>query len=170
MEQYRELDALGFPGYRVGSEGTVWQLVDGTWVELPQRRTRHRQSKRYPYVQLTRADGRRVTKWVCRLMLEAFVGQPPPGHECRHYPDPEVTNNSIHNLRWGTHSQNCLDYREQKNQRALTDEEARALGRFIVSVGSLNRARKLTLENVSTIRAAYTAGGATQRELADRYA
>lgn len=43
------------------------------------------------------------------LILLAFVGPPPDGMECRHFPDRDPTNNKIENLSWGTRQQNVDD-------------------------------------------------------------
>lgn len=45
---------------------------------------------------------------VHRLVLEAFVGPSPAGHECCHK-DGDPANNSLENLRWGTKSENVRD-------------------------------------------------------------
>jgi HNH endonuclease/NUMOD4 motif len=49
-----------------------------------------------------------TTKCVHRLVLEAFVGPPPQGHEACHR-DGKHLNNSIANLYWGTRSDNLRD-------------------------------------------------------------
>lgn len=46
--------------------------------------------------------------YVHRLVLEAFRGTCPPGHEACHYDD-DPSNNRLENLRWGTSSENSLD-------------------------------------------------------------
>lgn len=45
---------------------------------------------------------------VHRLVLLAFVGPCPDGHECRHL-DGDPTNNALENLQWGTRSENQRD-------------------------------------------------------------
>lgn len=46
---------------------------------------------------------------VHELVLEAFVGPCPDGMQCRHFPDPDKTNNHLENLQWGTRSENEQD-------------------------------------------------------------
>jgi len=48
---------------------------------------------------------------VHHAVLEAFVGERPPGAIGRHFPDREVSNNRLANLSWSTQSQNMLDRR-----------------------------------------------------------
>lgn len=52
--------------------------------------------------------GQVSTRFVHRLVLEAFRGTCPPGHQACHYDD-EPTNNRLENLRWDTNSANNLD-------------------------------------------------------------
>ena len=47
-------------------------------------------------------------KLVHRLVLEAFVGPPREGEECRHL-DGNPKNNHLTNLRWGSRRENSLD-------------------------------------------------------------
>lgn len=74
--EYR--DVPGFPGYRVGSDGSLWSKLLGsnrgfsdTW-----RRLKPGNSKGY-HLHLLYNNGKRVTRFVHRLVLEAFVGPRP---------------------------------------------------------------------------------------------
>ena len=53
-------------------------------------------------------NGRYHTVYMHRLLLETFVGPCPKGMECRHLDD-NKSNNSLDNLIWGTHIENCAD-------------------------------------------------------------
>lgn len=77
-----------------------------------------------------RADGYRLvrvrvggvgeyqSKYVHRMVLEAFVGPPPPGTECCHN-NGNASNNHVSNLRWGTSSENSQDIlRHGRNAKA----------------------------------------------------
>lgn len=44
-----------------------------------------------------------------KLVLTSFVGPCPDGMEACHFPDRDVTNNRLDNLRWDTHSNNEAD-------------------------------------------------------------
>ena len=61
----------------------------------------------YVYCSL-RDSGRSKNLRVHRLVLEAFVGPCPDGMEALHI-DGNKLDNSVENLRWGTHSENMLD-------------------------------------------------------------
>lgn len=62
----------------------------------------------YRHVSLHR-DGRRSTKYIQRLVLLAFCGEPhcPDADACHN--DGDKDNNRLTNLRWGTRAENCAD-------------------------------------------------------------
>ncbi len=62
----------------------------------------------YLLVDLWRGDEGKTLK-VHRIVLSAFVGPCPEGHEACHFPDRSRSNNALSNLRWGTDSENSLD-------------------------------------------------------------
>lgn len=103
-------DIAGFPGFRVGDDGSVWSSRRGEWT--PCRLYRRPYGSKYVVVCL-RAErgqyGKVSCRYVHRLVLEAFVGPCPSGMECRHFPDSDTRNNSLENLSWGTHVQNIAD-------------------------------------------------------------
>ena len=53
-------------------------------------------------------DGKKVTRKVHHLVLEAFVGPAPDGAQGLHWDD-DPANNHLSNLRWGTFSDNAFD-------------------------------------------------------------
>ena len=72
----------------------------------------------------------RKRRAVHRLVLEAFHGPCPIGHEASHYPDPDPANCNISNLRWECKVQNLAHRREhgtlawgQKNGNSVLTEE-----------------------------------------------
>lgn len=91
--EYREIP--GYPGYRVGSDGTVWGPRG--------LRRQHLDGSGYLRIQL---KGR--SRSVHQLVLEAFIGPRPPKFHCCHG-DGVKTNNALANLRWGTASENTQD-------------------------------------------------------------
>jgi hypothetical protein len=107
----------GFPGYRVGSDGSVWscyraaghgrgRVLSETWRRVGYvDRASH--SRGYAKVVLYRG-GKRHQRKVHQLVLEAFVGPRPPGTQCLHGDD-NRSNNRLDNLRWGTQAENMGD-------------------------------------------------------------
>jgi hypothetical protein len=110
--EYR--DVSEFPGYRVGSDGSVWTrwerfyprgisragvryVLGEHWKPL-----KARPINKYGYleVQLYK-DGLRYHRLVHRLVLEAFIGLCPEGMECRHL-DGKPGNCWLDNLAWAT--------------------------------------------------------------------
>ncbi len=104
-----------FPGYRVGTDGSVWTCWKGqgrkpcvmsdTWRELKQAQNG---KLKYCVVCLSR-NGEKINRYVHALVLEAFVGPCPPGMECRHFPDRNPANNRLENLSWASKSVNNQD-------------------------------------------------------------
>ena len=67
----------------------------------------NKSAKGYPRAELWK-NNKGEYFFVHRLVLEAFVGEAPPGtHGCHWNDDPE--DNRLENLRWGTSSDNALD-------------------------------------------------------------
>lgn len=111
--EYRPI--AGFPGYEVGADGSVWSLLrKGPQAKESRIGTRWRRLKpgvtKRGYLLLTLCvDGKRYTRWVHQLVLEAFLGPRPEGCVARHCPDRNPSNCAITNLKWGTHKENADD-------------------------------------------------------------
>ncbi len=106
----------------------------------------------YPVVNLS-DDGEQTTYRVHVLVLSAFRGPRPEGHETRHL-DGNRVNARLSNLKWGTHAENEAD--KVKHGRA---------GRAKPSRGEDHYNAKLTWEKVKAIRQAH-ANGASIKGLA----
>lgn len=97
----------GAPGYEVSDQGAVRRLVldealdqvvvyaVATWPN----------AKHYVQVELEIADGEPALRAVHRLVLDAFVGPAPPGHQANHR-DGNKGNNRLTNLEWVTAREN----------------------------------------------------------------
>jgi hypothetical protein len=124
----------GFPGYRVGDDGSVWSCrsrngigpLKDVWHSLRQQRIGGGPGKRYPAVTLYPGQRQRL---VHLLILEAFVGPCPDGMQCLHN-DGDPGNNRLSNLRWGTRVENAADRRRhgtcpigERNGCALLDTD-----------------------------------------------
>lgn len=104
---------VGFPGYAVGNDGTVWSCRKrGAGCKRPasawRQRIPHMIHDGHFRIDLYSFNGIAKIRAVHHLVLEAFVGPCPDGHECCHA-DGDAGNNALANLRWDTHSANCLD-------------------------------------------------------------
>lgn len=121
---YRELTFLGYPGYRVGTDGSVWTrwktrgrgIGHGRGVEsyLSDEWRQMKpipQSRRERYWLVSLADRNHVKKnwFIHHLVLLAFVGPCPEGMQACHYPDRDTRNNRADNLRWGSDRDNHDD-------------------------------------------------------------
>ncbi len=158
-------DVIGYEGrYRVSDWGRV-KSVDRAVLHLPKNRAPYTHNiigvvlyigkhdrTGHCHVYLTRENRLRKFK-VHRLVLESFVGPPPKGTECRHFPDRDTANNRLENLQWGTKKENASD-------KAIHGTEQR---------GEEKPLHKLTEQQVLDIRSEYASGGVTMMGLAEEY-
>lgn len=101
------------PGYCVGDDGSAWSRVNhaGRLTDKWRLLTPDIDQKN-GYLRV-RIGGKRGKRYLLhRLVLEAFVGPCPPGHEGSHYPDRDRANCRLDNLRWELRSANHLRKRE----------------------------------------------------------
>lgn len=108
--EYREIP--GWPGYRVGDDGSVWSRMKlgrpgGLGSVWRQRKPSKAKAYGHCYVVLS-MDGVSATFLIHRLVLEAFVGPCPPGMECCHN-NGNSSDNRLANLRWDTSKSNKAD-------------------------------------------------------------
>jgi hypothetical protein len=88
----------------------------------------------YARINIICADGKRRSRLLHRLVLNAFVGPRPPGKEVRHL-NGNGTDNHIANLSYGTHSENLMDRRrhgtancgERNGNARFTEEDVVAM-------------------------------------------
>lgn len=110
--EYREVN--GFPGYRVGDDGSVWtQKSKGRSKKLGEWRTMKlgKDTSGYLMANLSH-EGKSKTILVHHVVLRAFgFEKPTPKHETRHL-DGVKTNNRLGNLKWGTSKENNDDQRK----------------------------------------------------------
>ena len=153
--EYR--DVVGFPGYRVGSDGTIWcclrtgpkrKVVAGEWRKKnPQPRP-----DGYIWVNLVR-NGKGYGRALHRLVLEAFVGPPALG-QCGCHENGDRSDNRVENLRWDSVKNNLADRKRHNTQP--------------VQIGEANNAAKLSERDVRTIRR-LRAAGASRKVVAARF-
>lgn len=141
--QYRDIP--GFPGYRVGDDGSVWScwgkrslgigkgtagFISAIWHRL------NPGLHEFGYHVVTLCcNAKRHCRTVHSLVLESFVGPAPRGMQCRHFPDRNPANNRLTNLRYGTPRENAEDKiaqgtytcGQQHCNAVLTDEEVNAI-------------------------------------------
>jgi hypothetical protein len=102
----------GYPGYRVGDDGSVWCCIrrNGKQVFLTDdwRPAVTYMQNGYTIARIWRHHKERKVR-VHRLVLMTFVGPCPPGMEACHFPNPERSDNRLSNLRWDTRSNNGRD-------------------------------------------------------------
>ncbi len=121
-EEWRNVP--GYPGYRVSSFGRVMSSRKGTRVL---KASAIAKGKRHLAVLLYDGTGRagRKTELVHRLVLRAFVGEPPfPEARALHRND-VADDNRVDNLYWGSDSDNGYD--RFRNSGGHTEETKRRI-------------------------------------------
>lgn len=149
-------DCLGYPGYRVGDDGSVWSCrargpVSGLtdkWRKLCPVLTGS--GKKHWTVVLHNAK-KKTPHSVARLVLVCFVGPCPDGMECCHFND-NRNDNRLNNLRWDTRKANRQD----------------AIRNGKTPNGECHYKSTLTKEQILVIRAEYDAGN-TLKEIAHKF-
>lgn len=160
FSQERWLPVPGSPHYEVSDFGRVRSLDRVRPMRLKSGQMgsrRHKGVLLKPGTvksghQLVVLDGR--SRLVHALVLTAFVGPRPPGHESLHN-DGVASNNRLTNLRWGTRSENVLD--------AVRHGTYRNNPRF----GEAHQNSKLTTDQVLEIRS--LSGSASHAKIAQRF-
>jgi hypothetical protein len=152
---YKTLDCVGFPKYKVGSDGSFWR-----WHKLKGWRRRGLQKPKPPqYIRVTLMDkGREYRENLHVLVLAAFVsGRPARGMQARHL-NGDPLDNRLENLAWGTPKQNGED--KVRHGRSLKGEKNNLYGNIRFR-GGKNPMAKFTEEDVRDIRSAAAAGQST---------
>jgi hypothetical protein len=104
----------------------------------------------YRRVQLCHANGTKITRKVCGLVIVAFRGPKPEGMECRH-DNGICTDDRIDNLLWGTPLENAADKRRHG------------------TIARGERHGKVKLTSVQIDEILELNGKATQKSVADRF-
>lgn len=154
--EYRDIP--GFPGYKVGADGTVWSCLRKGKFAYHSRLSSEWQKLNpgtikggYLNVVLCGEQRKRRTVMLHVLVLEVFEGKRPKGYVARHFPDPDRKNCAAHNVRWGTYKQNCEDRDKHGN----------------TARGERNSNAKITAADVRIIRSAKHYGAVA--EMGRRY-
>jgi len=130
-------EVIGFPGYEVSNHGRVrsFRGKNGKLKSAPSYMSNYCYKNRYHRVTMSDSNHNKRTKTLHRVVLEAFVGLCPVGHEGCHA-DGNIHNNHIENLRWDTVKNNHIDMIKHGNSL----------------VGEKNHNSKLTNDNIYFIR------------------
>lgn len=120
MEMENWKPVIGWPEYEVSDQGRVRSLDRyrpgrNGCVRLIRGRVLGNRSRK-GYLRVRFPD--RQDKFVHVLVLEAFMGSRPAGHETRHL-DGDKTNNNLANLAWGTSEENKADRKRHRLERLL---------------------------------------------------
>lgn len=124
--EYRDIE--GFPGYKVGNDGSVWSNhIFNRWNKIgPWKQLNPGINKISGHRMLVLHPGR-FSIQVHRLVMNAFRGPCPDGLETCHYDD-DTSNNHLSNLRYDTHKSNMAEAaRNGRMPTKLTEEQAKEI-------------------------------------------
>lgn len=114
MDKEIWLEILGFPDYYISNHGLVRTLIprnrNSKPPEIPRYLKINITANGYCRVSIRKKSENNKSKslFIHSLVLTTFKGPRPLGMQCCHK-DGIKTNNYIHNLRWGTPSENTID-------------------------------------------------------------
>ncbi len=165
--EYREIP--DYPGYRIGSDGTVWSQLECRFIGSSTYGKKWRKMipdidrDGYGRVKLCSTTSRRRAR-VHRLILEIFIGPCPPGM-CGAHENGDPADNRLINLSWKSQKDNISDkIRHGTSQigmrhpfRKLSDDQVREI-----------RARRADGEFYSVICKDYGIGETTVRDIVRR--
>lgn len=145
--EYRIIE--GYPDYAVGDDGSVWsKRKSGRW----KRMTPGIDKDGYLKVNIRNDVGRKTTRLVHHLVLIAFVGACPKSQQACHFPDRDVANNHLDNLRWDTVLENARD-RQRHGTQCRGESYSKS---------------KLTESDIVNIREEYFSGNVTAEDIATK--
>lgn len=153
-------DILGYEGYyQVSSQGRIKRLEGFGCSSERILKTNTGNQNQYPRVNLCKKDIPVKTRPVHQLVLESFVGPRPFGCEARHF-DGNSCNNSLDNLKYGTHFQNIADsvmhnthfipnlYGPNHANSKLTNSEVYLILQLLISGRNNDPGRKYTQKEI----------------------
>jgi len=119
MQDIKWVPVPGFWGYFISDQGVVSELTPRGRKLLRAGRN----TSGHMTVTLYDAHRKPFKRYIHRLVLLAFVGEPAPGHIACHADD-DPANNRLSNLRWDTHAANFADaLRNGRFDRFLAQHE-----------------------------------------------
>jgi hypothetical protein len=169
METETWKDVVGYEGfYQVSDLGRVRSLeravkTKRNGIRIQKENILHG-SPRRGRPSITLCNGRKEKLFfISNLVLLAFVGPRPEGHECCHFPDRDVKNNKLSNLFWGSKKENQshrlihgTDVRGEKNYaHKITKEQAVTIKKMLldgISLIDIHRKTKIKYGIISMIK------------------
>jgi hypothetical protein len=165
MVKYKSLEFMGYKGYRVGDDGSVWsKRRGGGWGEWRKLKPSGGPNRSCSGYGLYDSSSKLKTHKAHRLVLTAFVGPCPIGMEGCHW-DGDTSNNHLDNLRWDYHENNEKDklrhgtrVRGSKIGNAKLNEAQVATIKRLAKSGRTNTSLALDF-NVSNVMIGYIVSG-----------
>lgn len=142
-----------YPNYEVSNLGEVRRVGSTKPLKLSTKQGK------FPYQRAHLCqDGKAKYILVHRLVLEAFVGPCPEGHQCLHL-DSNPRNNKLDNLKWGTPEENhsTINRNGERNGRAkLTKQDVAFIRSYTGPLKDLTKLFNVSYKYITNIRARTT--------------
>lgn len=116
-ERWLPVNGLG-EFYWVSTHGRVWSYLENRFIYgSPCNKCGHIDLSLRDY------DGKRIHRFMHRLVAEAFIPNPHGYPDVLHGPDDDPGNNCVWNLRWGTQLDNTRDCIDRGRFKFFSDED-----------------------------------------------
>jgi hypothetical protein len=138
-----------YPNYEVSNLGEVRRVGFSDPLRLSTKKGKHPYQRAHLCV-----NGRPKYILVHRLVLEAFVGPCPEGHQCLHL-DSNPRNNKLDNLKWGTPKENhsTINRNGEQNGRAkLTAKDVAVIRSYTGPLKNLVEMFDVSYGHITNIR------------------
>jgi len=152
MPEYQNI--TGFPGYHVGSDGSVWTCLnnrwgpDGYWRPMKPQISKRKHARFFVHLW---KDGRKHARKIHTLVLTAFVGPRPKDQEGCHK-NGDFRNNTLENLRWGTKKENAADkVKHGTDNRGEKHPLAELTSQKVIEIRRLHSTGQYTLKQIGEL-------------------
>lgn len=161
--RYVDLSTLGFPGYRIGDDGSLWSRRVKVWTPgvrgcktvIGSDWSLMKGNEHGDYLRASLSENNTVRRVLIHdLVLMAFVGPCPEGMMALHG-NGNGRDNRLENLKWGTAKENAADMMRH--------------GTHYNTSGESSGSAKLTNEDVVFIRNAYENKTHTRAQIAEMF-
>jgi len=151
QEEWRVIQE--FPNYSVSDQGRVKRVIsNGNNAKVGHILKPKKSRKGYCSVDLYQRGLKKTVK-IHRIVLNAFTGSCPFGHEANHI-DSDRSNNSLLNLEWITHPENVIHaytYGHKVSQKGEKHGRAKLSNQDIFKIRSLLEYQALTQAEIAHI-------------------
>ena len=147
--------------YAITKDGRVWSFIKtgnpsnnnnstNDYTKRPKEIIQKNNGKGYMKVSIS-INNKIETKYVHRLVLNAWKGECPHGYEARHL-DGNKKNNSLENLEWSSKSENNMDkWKHGTMMHGSSHINSKLTKQNVIDARNLWKNKELTLQNIKDV-------------------